>query len=69
MFTQVVVKLVCSNIKRTNPTAQGSIKNKRVNQMQYLNTTFSYFIEWFSQTLGYAKNLNLVNNIKSIKSQ
>lgn len=33
--------------------------------MQYLKTTFSYFIEWFSQTLGYAKNLN----IESIKSQ
>lgn len=37
--------------------------------MQYLNTTFSYFIEWFSQTLGYSENLNVVNNIKSIKSQ
>lgn len=37
--------------------------------MQYLNTTFSYFIEWFSQTLGYAENLNVVNNIKGIKSQ
>lgn len=35
--------------------------------MQCLKTT-CYFIEWFSQTLGYAKNLNVVN-IKSIKSQ
>lgn len=36
--------------------------------MRCLKTT-CYFIEWFSQTLGYAMNLNVVNNIMSIKSQ
>lgn len=36
--------------------------------MQCLKTT-CYFIERLSQTLGYAKNLNVVSSIKSTKSQ
>lgn len=37
--------------------------------MHCLKMTFCYFIESFSQTSGYAKNLSVVNNINRIKSQ